>query len=54
MIGFWKLGSSIARLLQAKGVQVTIFDIAPVRRTHALSKGFTVARDRETALTGAG
>ncbi|SHH28955.1 adenosylhomocysteinase [Streptomyces sp. 3214.6] len=54
VIGFGKLGSSIARLLQAKGVQVTVFDINPVRRTQALSQGFTVARDRETALTGAG
>lgn len=54
VIGFGKLGSSIARLLHAKGVQVTVFDIDPVRRTQALSQGFVVARDRETALTGAG
>ncbi len=54
VIGFGKLGSSIARLLHAKGVQVTVFDIDPVRRTQALSQGFAVARDREGALTGAG
>jgi adenosylhomocysteinase len=54
VIGFGKLGSSIARLLHAKGVQVTVFDIDPVRRTQALSQGFAVARDREAALTGAG
>lgn len=54
VIGFGKLGSSIARLLHAKGVQVTVFDIDPVRRTQALSQGFSVARDRESALTGAG
>ncbi len=54
VIGFGKLGSSIARLLHAKGVQVTFFDIDPVRRTQALSQGFAVARDREHALTGAG
>jgi adenosylhomocysteinase len=54
VIGFGKLGSSIARLLHAKGVQVTVFDIDPVRRTQALSQGFRVARDRESALTGAG
>ncbi|GAA3826730.1 adenosylhomocysteinase [Sphaerisporangium flaviroseum] len=54
VIGFGKLGSSIARLLHAKGVQVTVFDIDPVRRTQALSQGFTVARDRHSALTGAG
>ncbi|TJZ42872.1 adenosylhomocysteinase [Streptomyces piniterrae] len=54
VIGFGKLGSSIARLLHAKGVQVTVHDIDPVRRTQALSQGFTVARDREDALRGAG
>jgi adenosylhomocysteinase len=54
VIGFGKLGSSIARLLHAKGVQVTVFDIDPVRRTQALAQGFTVARDRESALTRAG
>ncbi|GAB2788463.1 adenosylhomocysteinase [Streptomyces daliensis] len=54
VIGFGKLGSSIARLLHAKGVQVTVYDIDPVRRTQALSQGFTVARDRAAALNGAG
>ncbi|NBE50608.1 NAD-binding protein [Streptomyces boluensis] len=54
VVGFGKLGSSIARLLHAKGVHVTVFDIDPVRRTQAMSQGFAVARDRETALTGAG
>ncbi|MFI5808866.1 adenosylhomocysteinase [Streptomyces sp. NPDC051561] len=54
VIGFGKLGSSIARLLHAKGVQVTVHDIDPVRRTQALSQGFTVARDRDAALHGAG
>ncbi len=38
VIGFGKLGSSIARLLHAKGVQITVFDIDPVRRTQALSQ----------------
>jgi len=33
VIGFGKLGSSIARLLHAKGVQVTVYDIDPIRRT---------------------
>lgn len=54
VIGFGKLGSSIARLLHAKAVQVTVYDIDPIRRTQALSQGFTVARDRESALAGAG
>ncbi|NLT56596.1 MAG: adenosylhomocysteinase [Actinomycetales bacterium] len=54
VIGFGKLGSSIARLLQAKGVQVTVYDVDPIRRTHALSQGFAVAPDRRAALAGAG
>ncbi|MFF0312654.1 adenosylhomocysteinase [Streptosporangium sp. NPDC004379] len=54
VIGFGKLGSSIARLLHAKGVQVTVFDIDPVRRTQAMSQGFAVAHDRHSALAGAG
>jgi adenosylhomocysteinase len=54
VIGFGKLGSSIARLLHTKGVHVTVYDIDPVRRAQALSQGFAVARDRESALTGAG
>ncbi|SEG26555.1 adenosylhomocysteinase [Actinacidiphila yanglinensis] len=54
VIGFGKLGSSIARLLHAKGVQVTVYDIDPIRRTQALSQGFTVARDRDAALHNAG
>jgi adenosylhomocysteinase len=54
VMGFGKLGSSIARLLHAKGIQVTVHDIDPIRRTQALSQGFAVARDREAALAGAG
>ncbi|WP_026085623.1 adenosylhomocysteinase [Streptomyces viridosporus] len=54
VIGFGKLGSSIARLLHAKGVRVTVHDIDPVRRTQALSQGFSVARSLEAGLEGAG
>ncbi|MGW7357884.1 adenosylhomocysteinase [Streptomyces sp. NPDC054802] len=54
VIGFGKLGSSIARLLHAKGVRVTVYDIDPVRRTQALSQGFTVTRDRDSGLCDAG
>jgi adenosylhomocysteinase len=54
VLGFGKLGSSIARLLHAKGVHITVYDTDPVRRAHALSQGFAVARDRENALTAAG
>ncbi|RDG36336.1 adenosylhomocysteinase [Streptomyces corynorhini] len=54
VIGFGKLGSSICRLLHAKGIHVTAYDIDPVRRAQALSQGFAVARNRETALGAAG
>jgi adenosylhomocysteinase len=54
VIGFGKLGSSIARLLHAKGMSVTVYDIDPVRRIQAASQGFWVARDRESSLAGAG
>jgi adenosylhomocysteinase len=54
VIGFGKLGSSIARLLHAKGVRVIVYDIDPVRRTQALSQGFTVARDHARGLEDAG
>lgn len=54
VLGFGKLGSSIARLLHAKGVHVTVYDIDPVRRAQALSQGFSVARDRDRALKSAG
>ncbi|MFC5799443.1 adenosylhomocysteinase [Streptomyces formicae] len=54
VIGFGKLGSSIARLLHAKGVHVTVYDIDPVRRAQALSQGFAVARNREASLSMAG
>ncbi|MGI5230038.1 NAD-binding protein [Actinoallomurus sp. CA-142502] len=54
VIGFGRLGSSIAHLLHAKGVRVIIFDIDPVRRTQALSRSFTVVRDRAGGLEHAG
>ncbi|MFJ6760768.1 NAD(P)-binding domain-containing protein [Streptomyces sp. NPDC091273] len=54
VLGFGKLGSSIARLLHAKGVHVTVYDIDPVRRTQALAQGFTVAQDRTTVIGSAG
>ncbi|SFJ73568.1 adenosylhomocysteinase [Streptomyces pini] len=54
LVGFGKLGSSIARLLHAKGVKVTVCDIDPVRQAQALSQGFSVARDRDAALREAG
>lgn len=54
VIGFGKLGSSIARTLHAKGVHVTVYDADPVRATQALSQGFHVAATRQGALATAG
>ncbi|MGH4031079.1 adenosylhomocysteinase [Actinomycetota bacterium Odt1-20B] len=54
VLGFGKLGSSIARLLHVKGVRVIVFDIDPVRRAQAMSQGFEVARDRDQAVEIAG
>ncbi|MEU8548900.1 adenosylhomocysteinase [Streptomyces roseoverticillatus] len=53
VVGFGKLGSSIARLLHAKGVQVTVYDTDPVRSTQALSRGFSVAAHLDAALGSA-
>lgn len=54
VLGFGKLGSSIARLLHVKGVRVIVYDIDPVRRAQAMSQGFEVARDRDQAIATAG
>jgi adenosylhomocysteinase len=54
VIGFGKLGSSIARTLHAKGVRVTVQDNDPIRATQALSQGFHVAPSRDQALRDAG
>jgi len=54
VVGFGKLGSSIARTLHAKGVRVTVYDADPVRATQALSQGFHVAPNRTAALATAG
>lgn len=54
VIGFGKIGASIARMLHAKHVQVTVFDTDFVRLTQALAQGFRTAASRAEALTGAG
>ncbi|GAB1640214.1 adenosylhomocysteinase [Krasilnikovia sp. MM14-A1259] len=54
VIGFGKLGSSIARMLHAKSVRVTVYDEDPVRMTQAMSQGFRIARSRSDALARAG
>ncbi len=54
VIGFGKLGSSIARTLHAKGVLVTIYDADPVRAAQALAHGFHVAPTLPAAPATAG
>ncbi|MBI1758849.1 MAG: NAD-binding protein [Actinobacteria bacterium] len=54
VIGFGKLGNSIARTLHAKGVRVTVFDADPIRATQALAQGFRVTVSRADALRSAG
>jgi adenosylhomocysteinase len=54
VIGFGKIGSSIARALHAKGVRVTVYDDDPIRAAQALSQGYGVAATRAAAITTAG
>ncbi|MFI6485098.1 adenosylhomocysteinase [Nonomuraea sp. NPDC050663] len=54
VIGYGKLGSSIAALLHAKHVDVTVFDLDPVKRVQALSQGFRTTATLSDALAGAG
>jgi adenosylhomocysteinase len=54
VIGFGKIGSSVARLLHAKNVQVIVYDTDAVRVTQALAQGFRTAASTAAALAGAG
>ena len=54
VIGYGKLGRSIAEMLHAKHVGVTVYDIDPVRRVQALSQGYRTASTLPEALGDAG
>jgi adenosylhomocysteinase len=54
VIGFGKIGSSVARMLHAKHVQVTVYDTDAVWMTQALAQGFRTAVTSAAALRGAG
>jgi adenosylhomocysteinase len=54
VIGYGKLGRSVAAMLHAKHVAVTVYDRDPVQRTQALSQGYRAASTLAQALTGAG
>jgi adenosylhomocysteinase len=54
VIGYGKLGRSIAAMLHARHVGVTVYDCDPVQRTQALSQGFRTASTLTQAIAGAG
>ncbi|MEV2275052.1 NAD(P)-binding domain-containing protein [Nocardiopsis sp. NPDC049922] len=54
VIGFGKLGSSVAHMLHARNVRVTVYDTDPIKRTHAMAQGFHTAPTLRDALTGSG
>ncbi|MBA9001942.1 adenosylhomocysteinase [Thermomonospora cellulosilytica] len=54
VIGYGKLGRSVAAMLHAKHVGVTVHDSDPIRRTMALSQGFRTAPTPAQAIAGAG
>ncbi|HVB10521.1 MAG TPA: NAD(P)-dependent oxidoreductase [Bacillota bacterium] len=54
VIGFGRLGSSIARMLHTRNMHVTVYDDDPIQRAHALAHGFQTAHTRADAIRGAG
>ncbi len=54
VIGYGKIGRSIAQLLRNHGVQIAVHDIDPVPLTEAHAHGFAVHSDLTEALAGAG
>ncbi|MEU4234825.1 adenosylhomocysteinase [Nonomuraea sp. NPDC026600] len=54
VIGYGKIGRSVAAMLHAKHVGVTVYDTDHVRRVQAMSQGFRTAATLSEALAGAG
>ncbi|MCP9837441.1 hypothetical protein KBY84_08030 [Cyanobium sp. N.Huapi 1H5] len=54
VIGYGKIGRSIANLLHARHVRTVVYDIDPVKCIDAMSHGFFVAPSLEEGLYGAG
>jgi adenosylhomocysteinase len=54
VIGYGKLGRSIAAMLHAKHIPVRVFDLDPVRRAQALSQGYRTTPTLAETLAGAG
>jgi adenosylhomocysteinase len=54
VIGYGKLGRSIANLLHARHVRTIVYDTDPIKRIEAMSHGFAVSTELIRALVGAG
>lgn len=54
VIGYGKLGRSIASTLRERHVETTVFDTNPITTIEALSHGFHIAQDKKEALSKAG
>lgn len=52
VLGYGKIGSSIANYLRQKGVRVSVFDVDAVRMTKAISHGFGFV-ERDVAISSA-
>ncbi|MGB0093950.1 MAG: adenosylhomocysteinase [Solirubrobacteraceae bacterium] len=50
VLGFGKIGRSVAARLEALSVTTTIFDVDPVRSTEAASNGYRIARSAPSAV----
>ncbi|MFI6706155.1 adenosylhomocysteinase [Nonomuraea sp. NPDC050478] len=54
VIGYGKIGRSVAAMLHARHVAVTVYDVDHVRRVQALSQGYRTAASLAEALADAG
>lgn len=54
VIGYGKLGRSIASLLHSRHIRTIVYDIDPIKLVEALSHGFTVNSSLENSLKGVG
>jgi adenosylhomocysteinase len=54
VIGYGKLGRSVAHLLHARHLRTLVYDRDPIRQVEAMSHGFPVGSDLRKALRDAG
>ncbi|MFH8218559.1 NAD-binding protein [Streptomyces sp. NPDC018057] len=53
VLGFGRLGGSVASALSDRGARVTVYDTDPERRARARARGYAVVADRGAALAAA-